>query len=63
MDWLAFKDWALLGLLGGGLFLLIDILREIKNSIILLNSQIAVVIEKTNNHEMRISNLEEKKDE
>lgn len=59
MDFSAFKDWALLGLLGGGLYLLIDILKDISNSIKTLNEQIAVVIKKTDDHEKRIEKLEE----
>lgn len=60
MDFGAFKDWVLLGLLGGGMYLLIDILKEIKNSIVELNTQIAVVISKQDDHEHRINQLESK---
>lgn len=60
MDFNAFKDWALLGMIGGGLYLLIDILKEIKNSIVELNKQIGSVIEKQADHENRIQDLEDK---
>jgi hypothetical protein len=60
MDFIAFKDWALLGLVGGGLYLLLDVLKEMKNSLIGLNEKIAVIIERTNNHEERLEKLEAK---
>lgn len=55
MDWLAFKDWVLLGLLGGGVY----ILYEMKKSVDKLNISIAVVISRMNNHEKRLDKLEE----
>lgn len=58
MDFSAFKDWALLALITGGLYMLVDILKDIRNSIVLLTDKVAVVIEKTNNHEIRIEHLE-----
>ncbi len=60
MDFGAFKDWALLGLIGGGLYLLLDVLKEMKNSLLSLNDKIALIIERTNNHEERLEKLEEK---
>lgn len=56
MDFLAFKDWTLLGLLTGGVY----ILWQLKASVDQLNVQIAVVIERMNNHEKRIEKLEDK---
>ena len=66
MDFSAFKDWVMLGLLGG----LVYVIWEAKNviavkldsldtSVKILNIQVAVVIEKTTNHEKRIEKLEE----
>ncbi len=54
MDFRGFKDWALLGLLTIGIFFL----GRIESSVNELNVKIAVVIEKTNNHERRLENLE-----
>lgn len=55
MDFNAFKDWAFLGLLSGGLW----VLYGLKDSVDKLNISIAVVIERMNNHEKRIDRLEE----
>lgn len=55
MDFAAFKDWALLGLMTCGVYILWDL----KGSIDKLNVKIAVVIERMNNHEKRIDKLEE----
>lgn len=55
MDFLAFKDWVLLGLLSGGVY----ILWQLKDSVQQLNVQIAVVIERMNNHEKRLEKLED----
>lgn len=67
MDFNTFKDQALLGLCSLLVLLigflgnmLIHILGEIKNSMIELNSKIAVIIEKTENHEKRLDKLEER---
>jgi hypothetical protein len=60
MDFAAFKDWALLGLIAGGIWLLFDVLKKLLNSVELLNERVAVVIEKTNDHELRIEKLETK---
>jgi hypothetical protein len=62
MDFAAFKDWALLGLIAGGIWLLFDVLKKLLNSVELLNERVAVVIEKTNDHELRIEKLETKKE-
>jgi hypothetical protein len=62
MDFAAFKDWALLGLIAGGIWLLFDVLKKLLNSVELLNERVAVVIEKTNDHESRIEKLEKTKD-
>lgn len=56
MDFAAFKDWALLGLLGGGVY----ILWQLKDAVSALNIQVAVIIERTSSHEKRIENLEAK---
>ncbi len=55
MDFAAFKDWVFLGLLSGGVW----ILYALKGSVDQLNVQIAVVIERMNNHENRLDKLEE----
>jgi hypothetical protein len=62
MDFAAFKDWALLGLIAGGIWLLFDVLKKLLNSVELLNERVAVVIEKTNDHESRIEKLEKTKE-
>ena len=54
MDFNSFKDWAFLGLLSGGVW----ILYALKGSVDQLNISIAVVIERMNNHEKRIDKLE-----
>ena len=54
MNFAEFKDWAFLGLLGGG----VTILYMLKASVDQLNIQIAIVIERMNNHEKRIDRLE-----
>lgn len=54
MDFSAFKDWIMLGLLGGGVY----ILWGLKGSIDILNIQIAVVISRVDGHEKRIGKLE-----
>jgi hypothetical protein len=56
MDFNAFKEWAFLGLLSGGVY----ILYTLKQAIDDLNIKMAVIIEKTGNHERRIENLENK---
>jgi hypothetical protein len=56
MDFAAFKDWAFLGVLTGGVY----ILWQIKTSVDELNVKIAVVINRTDSHEKRIEKLEEK---
>lgn len=56
MDFTAFKDWVFLGLLSGG----VGILYSLKNGIEALNIKMAVIIERTSNHEKRIENLENK---
>lgn len=58
MDFNSFKDWAFLGLLSGGVY----ILYALKNSVDQLNISIAVVIERMNNHEKRIDKLEANND-
>ena len=55
MDFNAFKDWAFLGLLTSGLY----ILYGLKESVDKLNISIAVVISRTDGHEKRIERLEE----
>jgi len=47
----------LLGFIGRSLLVILD---EIKVSMIELNTRIAVVIERTDNHEKRLDKLEEK---
>jgi hypothetical protein len=56
MDFNAFKEWVFLGLLAGG----VHILYSLKQSVEELNVKMAVIIEKTGNHEKRIENLESK---
>jgi hypothetical protein len=56
MDFNEFKEWAFLGLLSGGVY----ILYTLKQAIDDLNIKMAVIIEKTGNHERRIENLESK---
>lgn len=58
MDFNAFKDWALLGILSLGLTGFAYILWELKKSVDLLNIQIAVIIQRTDGHEERIKKLE-----
>lgn len=60
MDFIAFKDWAFLGILSGGICAGCYILWELKKSVDALNIQIAIIIERTDNHEKRIEKLEEK---
>lgn len=64
MDFNAFKDWVLLGLLSGAVYILWqakDAMNELKDSIIELNLKMAVIIERTDSHEKRIEKLEENK--
>jgi hypothetical protein len=57
MDFAAFKDWVALGLLTCGVY----IFWALKQSVDLLNIQMAVMIEKISGHETRITKLEDKK--
>lgn len=69
MDFNAFKDWALLALLSGGVFILWqskevgkevkDDLKELKNGVNALNTKIAVTIERMDGHEKRIEKVED----
>jgi hypothetical protein len=54
MDFAAFKDWALLGLTSGGVY----ILWKLVGSVDALNLRVAVVFEKLSGHEKRIEKLE-----
>lgn len=54
MDFEGFKEWVFLGLLSGGVY----ILWTLKLSIEDLNIKMAVIIERTSNHEKRIEKLE-----
>lgn len=56
MDFNAFKDWAFLGVLSSGVY----ILWGIKSSVDELNIKIAVVVSRIDTHEKRIEKLEEK---
>lgn len=56
MDFNAFKEWAFLGMLSGGVI----ILWQMKNEMSELNTKIALIIQRTDNHEKRIEKLEEK---
>ncbi len=66
MDFIQFKDWIMLGLLGGLVYVIwdsqrngIQVLQQIRESINELTIKLAVVIEKTENHEKRIERLED----
>lgn len=56
MDFVEFKEWVFLGLLAGG----VGILYALKQSVEELNVKVAVIVERTANHERRIENLESK---
>jgi hypothetical protein len=57
MDFVAFKDWALLGLLTCGVYIMYLVLVSLDR----LNVKMAVVIERLSNHDKRIERLEKKK--
>lgn len=64
IDFNKFKDWALLGLLSGGIF----ILWQMKENVSLLNTRIEIMVEtqhyankSINDHEARIRSLESNK--
>jgi hypothetical protein len=57
MDFVAFKDWALLGLLTCGVYIMYLVLVSLER----LNVKMAVVIERLSNHDKRIERLEKKK--
>jgi hypothetical protein len=57
-----FKDWVLLGLLSGSVYILWqakEIADKLKNGVNELNIKIAVIIERTDSHEKRIERLED----
>jgi hypothetical protein len=65
MDWKAFKDWLLIGFIGGASAVALNILGQINLNMTELNAKIAVVISKQENvgivvidHESRIRELE-----
>ena len=67
MDFPVFKDQLLLGVISILICLLgyigsnlINILQDIRTSVLELNTKIAVIIERTDNHEKRLDRLEEK---
>lgn len=67
MNFDSFKDVLLIGLAGICIAILsflgnslLSILSKIKDSIDELNKQIAVVIERTDNHEKRLDRIEDK---
>jgi hypothetical protein len=57
MDFGAFKEWVFLSLLSSGVY----ILYTLKLSVEDLNIKMAVIIERTSNHEKRIEKLESEK--
>jgi len=75
MDFIAFKDWALLGLLSGLIYIFWEFksetrdslkdmnntMKEIGDSVDTLNVQMAVIVTRVDGHETRINNLEESK--
>lgn len=58
MEFTKFIDWAFLGLISGGMVFLISFLKGLGDGISLLNTQIAVIIERVEHHERRIGLLE-----
>jgi hypothetical protein len=56
MDFNGLKDWVFMGLFSGAIY----ILWSLKGSVDLLNEKVAVIIERTTNHEKRIERLEDK---
>lgn len=67
MTFFEFKDLlitglatVILGIIGYTVAELVNVLKSIRDSIAELNTQIAIVIAKTDNHERRIERLEEK---
>lgn len=68
MDFVAFKDWALLGLLSGAIYILYQVARsvtnsldKVNNSVDKLNVHMAVVLDRTLDHGERIKKLESEK--
>lgn len=60
MDFPKFIEWAFYGIVGGSSVYLVSIISGIKESIDKLNVNMAIIIEKTSNHERRIEKLEDK---
>jgi hypothetical protein len=58
MDWNQAKDLVLGFLASGACALLIYEVHELRNSVTVLNQQIAVILERTASHEIRITKLE-----
>jgi hypothetical protein len=56
MEFNAFKEWVFLGVITSGTY----ILWQLKQSVEHLNCKIAVIIEKIDTHDKRITKLEDK---
>jgi hypothetical protein len=62
MEWQQFAEWMFYGVLGFCAVYLARTMELMRRSIERLNIKIAVVIEKTTNHEKRITKIESKMD-
>jgi len=56
MTFSSFMEWAFLGMLAGG----VTILWQMKNSMQEMNVKLAVILERIDGHEKRLTRLEEK---
>lgn len=62
MDFAQFVEWVFYGLISGCFVYGVSILKNLNKSIETLNIQIAVIIEKTSNHEKRLDKHDEQID-
>lgn len=54
-------EWAVLGVVGFSARAIVDYLGQIKNSIVELNQNVAIILEKIDEHDRRIELLEDRK--
>lgn len=60
MNFTQFIEWVFYGVIGFAAFRMVGILDQLQASVESLNVKIAVIIERSDNHEKRIERLEEK---
>lgn len=59
-EWPQFLDWAFQGIVAGAIVIGVSVLRELRDSVSDLNENVAVVIEKTAQHERQLEKHDER---